>query len=256
MMLWFDGNTSNRRSSKRCRMGRRMVMWALCTASCVMGGQSQLQGAPPQPRRVYHPLNQRTPPGVAAFWNTINSIPTPGYYQPIRVQLPSTGKVRFFTGGSAPAPTLDAPSAIGVVAGHSYRFQISNMPEFPGIELFPSLEVLDRLHPPAAIANRFPIPVRFLEDEIDAALRGQMITKVVYLEQPQIASSMDLRVPDAVVTLPVNENVLAEADHLGRPLLIIRLGARQPSPHRSNAQFMGRSGPLRILEKSKEGGAP
>ena len=93
-------------------------------------------------------------------------------------------------------------------------------------------------------------------DEIDAALRGQMITKVVYLEQPQIASSMDLRLPDAVVTLPANENVLAEADHLGRPLLIIRLGARQPSPHRSNAQFMGRSGPLRILEKSKEGGAP
>ena len=257
MMFWFDGNCSgNLRSRKQNLLGNSLLALLLSSMSCLVGSPQELCGAPPRQNRVYHPLNQRTPPGVAAYWNTINSQPVPGYYQPILVQLPSTGKVRFFTNDTKSDQTLAAPTAVGVATGHSYRLQISNMPEFPGIELFPSLEILDRLHPPARLANRFPIPVRFLEEEIDAALRGQMVTKVVYLEQPQRASAMDLRSPDAVVTLANNENVLAEADHLGRPLVIIRLGARQPSPHRSNARFMGRSGPLRILNTSKEGAAP
>jgi len=255
-MSWLDGSSSTDHSFRtRCWLNTRKAILVFCTVF-VLSNPASLRSAPPSHPRVYHPLDQRTPPGVAAYWNTINRIPTAGYYQPIRIQLPSTGKVRFFTGRGANDPALDAPSAVGVAAGHTYRFQITNMPEFPGIELFPSLEILDHLHPPTGLADRFPIPVRFLDDEIEAALRGRMITKVVYLEQPQRASSIDIRLPDAVATLPANENVLAEADRLGRPLLIIRLGARQPSPHRSNARFLGRNGPLHIPAKSKEGGAP
>lgn len=255
-MSWFDGSSlADRSFNRRLCLTAPLAILVVCSLF-VVSNSADLRAAPPDHPRVYHPLNQRTPPGVSAYWNTIHRTPTPGYYQPVRIQLPSTGKVRFFTGRGANDPALDAPSALGVAAGYTYRFQITNMPEFPGIELFPSVEILDHLHPPTGLAQRFPIPVRFLEDEIEAALRGRMITKVVYLEQPQRASSIDIRLPDAVATLPANENVLAAADQLGRPLLIIRLGSRQPSPHRSNAQFLGRNGPLHIPAKSKEGGAP
>ena len=71
--------------------------------------------------------------------------------------------------------------------GYLFRVRVSDMPEFPGQSLYPSIEVIDRLHPPRGKVDKFPIPVELSADEIRLALSGRMITKVVYLEQPQLA---------------------------------------------------------------------
>ena len=242
-MSWFDGSSlADRSFNRRLCLTAPLAILVVCSLF-VVSNSADLRAAPPDHPRVYHPLNQRTPPGVSAYWNTIHRTPTPGYYQPVRIQLPSTGKVRFFTGRGANDPALDAPSALGVAAGYTYRFQITNMPEFPGIELFPSVEILDHLHPPTGLAQRFPIPVRFLEDEIEAALRGRMITKVVYLEQPDLATPQPQadRIPTA--TLHSRANVLAESDRVGRPLAIVRLGGRVPVNPSADIDFYGTGAP-------------
>lgn len=136
----------------------------------------------------YYPLNQRLPLGEVARWNaTIH----PGLYgqtQPVRITLPSTGHVTYYDGRSPQGVLADAPSQAGLLVGNVYRVRISGMPEFPGIELYPSIELLDRLHPPPGQEQNFPVPVTFTVEEIETALQDRMVTKVVYLEQPQRAA--------------------------------------------------------------------
>jgi hypothetical protein len=193
--------------------------------------------------RLYFPLNQTTPPGVAGYWKSVYDPPSLGF-QPLRVELPTTGDVTVFAGAPMQAVKQSAPAQMSVAVGHTYRLRISHMPEFPGIELFPSIEVLDRLHPPASRADEFPVPIEFTYDEIQFAVEGRLVTKVVYLEQPQLASLDEVQKPLSVLTIPMSRNLLAEADRFGRPLAIIRLGGRLPDAHRPDPAFFGTGGPL------------
>jgi len=171
---------------------------------------------------------------------------TAGYFQPIRVALPSRGKVAVYNGqGLQPSETA-APGQFGVAVGYTYRLRISHMPEFPGVELYPTVEVLDRLHPPPGKAEDFPITVEFTFEEIQFALSHRLVTKVVYLEQPQLAAPVDLQTALSVLTLPADRNLLAEADRLGRPLVIIRLGGRLPDAFRNDTAFFGLGAPISV----------
>ena len=69
-----------------------------------------------------------------------------------------------------------------------YRFRISDLPELPGAELYPTIELIDRLHPPCGRELEFPVPVAFTQEELQAALAGRLVTKVVYIERPQQAT--------------------------------------------------------------------
>jgi len=134
-----------------------------------------------------------------------------------------------------------ADARLGV--GFTYRIRISNMPEFPKRSLYPSIELLDRLHPPRSKADRFPIPIAFTEDEIELALSGRLVTKVVYLEQPQLAVPLEEPLPTATIEPAVN--LLKEADRRGRPMAIVRIGGRQPGGE-AVWDFVGRGGPLQF----------
>ncbi len=198
-----------------------------------------------RPAGTYHLLDPlRTPPGLAGVWSAELSGQEAGglapseqtvWYQPVRFTLPSTGRVTFYPGSPDNAVTVDAPAQVGLLVGRTYRIRLSDMPEFPGVELYPSIEMLDRLHPPPGYEQQFPIPVDFSADEIQLALKGHLVTRVVYLEQPQVA--LPAAATHLVRTVPPSVNVLAEADRLGRPLLIIRLGGRQPLSQTDRAFF-------------------
>lgn len=193
----------------------------------------------------YHPLNQLTPPGIPGYFSAAQDPSVVRYYQPVRIELPTTGNVAFYAGPARRAITLSAPATAGVAVGHTYRLRISDMPEYPGIELFPSIEILDRLHPPEGRLYEFPVPVQITAEEIDLALSGQLVTKVIYLEQPQLALPQPLGDPDQPAVagpahvVPPFRNALAEADRRGRPMVILRLGGRLPDPHQHDAQFFG-----------------
>lgn len=176
----------------------------------------------------YSPLDHSVP-GRAAQWARIIHPPCQEYVQPVRIELPSRGLVTFYNGSPEAAILTQAPSQAGMFVGQTYRVRISGMPEFPGVELFPSIELLDRLHPPAGREHEFPIPIQLTEEEIATALDDQLVTKVVYLEQPQLAQPKPVDALINVVDLPASDNLLMAAGQRGRAMAIIRIGGRVPS---------------------------
>ena len=136
---------------------------------------------------------------------------------------------------------------VGVNVGHIYRLRLSDLPVALGEEVYPTIELLDRLHPPAGREMEFPIPIVFTQDDIRIALSGQLVTRVIYLEQPQIAQTLDPLHREIPQTVPPSENALKEADRLGRPMAIIRIGGRKPSVN-SPHQFFGNGGTAQLFE--------
>ena len=176
--------------------------------------------------------------------NTIRNY-NPAWLQPLQVEVPGGGQVDVFSGGNQPVGTGYSPMLAAVNVGHVYRLRISGMPNYPGLEIFPSIELIDHLHPPAGRENEFPIPIVLTQKDIRLAEAGQLVTRVIYLEQPQIAQQLDpLRreIPQAVEP---RDNALWEADRLGRPMAIIRVGGRRPSVN-SPRSFFGTGGAVEI----------
>lgn len=231
----------------------RKLTWMVAIAS-LLTTVDAVADDPLSPQGRYFPYSQNTPPGVTA--RHLARLRSYEYYtQPIQIQLPNTGSVGIFVPGSSAygsgelrslAPSANSSYQIAVGVGHTYRLRIADMLGQANAELYPSIEVLDRLHPPHGLKHDFPIPIVITEKEIKHALEGKLVTKVIYLEQPQLAEPRPLERADdfRTVTLSNRINLIAEADQRGRPLMILRLGSRKPVPNSSNYGFLGNGGPV------------
>lgn len=198
---------------------------------------------PPQAGR-YTPLHHRAVPGKVGQFALVANRSLHGHFQPVRVELPSQGLVSFYT-PERPEPVLtQAPAMAAVQVGLVYRFKLSGLPEFPGVELYPSIEVIDRLHPPPGFELEFPIPVEITAAEIEAVLEDRLVTKVIYLEDPRKASSVDP--PSGLLTfdVPVQTNMLDAAGQMGRPVAILRLGGRTPDPNNPYDELLANRAPI------------
>ena len=200
----------------------------------------------------YFPLSQSTPPGVAADWAGKVGRTNPPYFQPVRVELPSAGTVTFYEGSPNAAHALPAPAQASLLVGKMYRLRVSDVPEFPGVEFFPSIELVDRLHPPRGKAEEFPVQFELTEEELQWAANGQLVTKVVYLEQPDRVPLTMLDKRERIQTIEPYKNVIAEADLLGRPVAIVRLGGRTPDANHPDPSFFGPGGPIQVQHKPLE----
>lgn len=201
---------------------------------------------PPRAGR-YTPLDQREVPGKVARWNLIAKPSLTGYFQPVQVRLPTQGSVSFFTPEQPQPVVAPAPAQASFLIGPVYRLRIADLPEYPGVELYPTIELTDRLHPPAGLEEEFPVPVEITAEEIEAALADQMVTKVVYLESPQNASVLTAE-DGHTITFDArgDSNLLDAADQLGRPVAILRLGGRTPDQNNPGDLHLGPPAPVRI----------
>lgn len=197
-------------------------------------------------QQYYQPIHQNLPAGIAAYAAGIQGKATPPYFQPVRVDLPSEGKVTVFHGPRFTPYEVESGRPFAFLVGHVYRIRITNMPEYPGLDLYPTVEVLDRLHPPPGQELEFPIPLQFTEEEINSALDGRLVTKVVFLEQPQLAPPRDQEFPIRTLEFLSSVNILAEADRAGRPMAILRLGSRTPWAGGADEGFFGPGAPVYI----------
>lgn len=204
--------------------GSRLGLARLCVGVWLLCGSLALGQGPAR----YYPIDQNEPPGTAARWASMLGR-GPAYFQPVRVELPSKGKVTFYSGPRRTPTRLEAPGVAGLLVGGTYRIRISDMPEFPGVTLYPTIEVLDRLHPPAGRKYEFPVVLEITQEEIELALRDRLVTKVVYLERPQTAVPRPLSKPAHVDRFDPSANLLSEAQRLGRSMLIVRIGGRLPA---------------------------
>jgi hypothetical protein len=152
----------------------------------------------------------------------------PGYFQPVEIRAPQGVRISLAAHGEF-TESSPAPLNVGLLIAPVYRLRVSNIAEYEGQEVFPTIELIDRLYPPAGERRRFPIPIDLTEEDLRFALEGKYVTRVVYLEDPEIALPIAQRRGEQDwFDAGVGVNPVQEADHWGRPLAIIRIGGRVP----------------------------
>jgi hypothetical protein len=183
------------------------------------------------------------PPGVVGRGQLIRETIPPYHHQPVEIQLPKGAEVSLANGGMFEPPEA-APLKVGMMIGQVYRLRITNIPFSPGQEVYPTVEVINRLCPPPGREWRYPIPIQITREELLMAVQGQYIVRVVYLEDPK-AALPQREDPQQQRYFDVGpaEDPLQTADQLGRPMAIIRLGSRTPDVDPNTGIFTFNSPP-------------
>lgn len=219
-------------ATSRRRVARNLVVLVLFG----LGVASSL----PADETSTHYLHQGgMPPGAIGSWQLQRGGPLRGFFQPVKIKAPLGASVSLAVDGTFERPR-PAPRKIGMLIGQVYRIRVMEIPMRPGAEVFPTIEIVDRLYAPRDQQRRFPIPIELSEEDLRLAIDGKFVTRVIYLEDPNQA-------------LPVREDSqgnnwfdigptrdpLAMADALGRPVAILRMGARLPDPAEAfDAKFL------------------
>ena len=162
--------------------------------------------------------------------------PFRGYFQPVLLQTPNGTSVAAVTAGQF-SERLPAPLQAGLLIGCDYRFRVADIPFNPGRELFPTVTLLARTYPPPGRELDFPIIINLTLEDLELALEGRYITRVIYLENPQTALpfptggeeqlSHDIRGGDPV----------AVAATQGLPVAVVRIGGRVPMQNLPGGQL-------------------
>lgn len=184
--------------------------------------------------KVFYPQNSDTTPGAIGGARLLRGGPVVGYYQPVEVSGPEKIQIALAQDSRFLEP-LTAPVKVGMLVGSVYRLRVTNIPNRPGEELYPTIEVLDRMYAPRGREHRFPVPIVLEQDDLINALNGALIQRVVYLEDNEVASPIsDEPGTQRVLDVAGSENALQVADGLGRPMAILRIGSRVPSDLQSD----------------------
>ncbi|MEM6978078.1 MAG: hypothetical protein AAF539_00340 [Planctomycetota bacterium] len=154
-------------------------------------------------------------------------IPASPYFQPVAFHGPGNMAFALPQANAFGDPQSDLMA--GLMVGQVYRFKITGIPGAPGTELFPTIEMVDRTFPPPGLATSYPIPIHIDADDIAAAADGSLVTRVIYLEDPQTAVPLRQPTSGAVpIDVGVVDDPLHTADRLGRVVAILRLGSLAP----------------------------
>jgi len=148
----------------------------------------------------------------------------------VRFTGPQGMHVTFYS-GQATSRDFAAPAAAGLRPGYFYRVRVHGMAEFPGVALYPTLEVRGSLELPAQINPAdYPAPITITDNDVRRAQAGVLITKVIYLENPERAVPTTAKPGQALESdVPANRDLLDEARRNGRPMVILRFGERSYS---------------------------
>ncbi len=199
------------------------------------------------------------PPAAAA--GPAGAAPAPAGLSPdvqvVRFQGPAGMTIEVLGPTPTPVPQGDRGGllTVGLKRGVGYRLRMANLPERPGVELFPVIEVVGHLHRPEGIdPGKYPIRVIFTFEDLDTVInQGRLVTKVIYLEDPDQA--LPYRMPKdqiPMVSLNPAENPLRVAAALGRPMAIVRLGGRRPTLE----EIQGGPGDFGLDYAARLGGTP
>ena len=214
-----------------------------CAAAVLLCFGSAMPLAAQAPH-LHYLHNGSLPPGAIGGAQLQRGGPLPGYFQPVEIRAPKGVSVALAAQGQFLRPA-NGPITAGFLIGSVYRLRVGGIPLNEGAEVFPTIEVIDRVYPRPEETWRFPIPIELSQQDLELALRGMFVTRVIYLEEPRNA------VPHAENPTDQNwfdvgqgENPLLVADTLGRPVAILRIGGKLPiDSTQPDANFLYNSPP-------------
>ncbi len=218
---------------------------ALHLLIALQAGASIANAQEPSSKRHF-PVDVRRP-GMAAQWNLAIDPTRQGQTQVCEVALPSGGTAELYQPSGLVSPLTGTNRALLQVGG-IYRFKVSGLPQLPGIEVYPTVELIDHLHAPPGTEQDFPVPLEITAADVQAASQNRLVTKVVYLEQPDIALPMPQENGLLTSDFSASANLMQVADERGRPVAIIRIGGRTPDAQNPDPSFFSTSGAVIVTE--------
>ena len=185
--------------------------------------------------KIHYQHHSDLPPGAIGAAQLQRGGPLPGYFQPVEIHGPEGIEISLAAGNRF-LEAQPAPTKAGLLVGGVYRFRVSRIPYEMGREVFPTIEVIDRLYPPGGQEQRFPIVVEITQEDLDLALAGRFVTRVIYLEQPRAALPVAEEAIGGLNSFDAKpgDNPIEIADTLGRPMAILRMGAWLPINNQAN----------------------
>ncbi|MDY3552012.1 DUF11 domain-containing protein [Gemmata sp. JC717] len=148
----------------------------------------------------------------------------------VKFLVPKDVRVTAFP-GTPLSRIYNAPAVMGLRPGYAYRFELSNLPYLPGKTLYPEVEIRGTLVPrPGMKYMDYPLPIAFSQTDIERVIKGAVITKVVYLEDPEKALPTEVS-PNNPVEMPDPTDAAAvkAATENGRLMAVVRLGNLKPT---------------------------
>lgn len=120
---------------------------------------------------------------------------------------------------------IEVPGRYNFLQAAIYRLKLSDIPNRPGVDLYPTLEVVPSSHRTDAFIAHSAVPVYFTEDDFDQVAAGNFLVKVIYLPYPQYQDIAAAGIEEIVSTrLEPGIDPIQEACKRGSILLIVRLG--------------------------------
>ncbi len=203
------------------------------------GFTTGVTGAASHAAKDGHRNGQVPPPPPAGPPGAVAAIPGPALPGGYPMMGTARTSVRFLgqdgmrIGWYAPSPDgrlnfrdqLETPGRYNFLQGGAYRLRLSNIPRRPGLFLYPTIEVAAQNPKTTTFIAHSAVPLSFTDDDIEQAIAGNFVVKVIYLPDPQF-QDIATAGPDEVVSTKLEPGIdpLQEAQRRGSVLLIVRLG--------------------------------
>jgi hypothetical protein len=142
----------------------------------------------------------------------------------VRITGPVGMKVCVLTpaGPGRPAP-IEVPGRLNLEQGTLVRFKLADIPNRPGVELFPTVEIpmVDKATEPFVSSSA--IPIEFTDEDLNQVTNGALVTKVVYLKTGTKGRQGK---PEAIASynLEPGRDIIVEARRRGAILAVVRMG--------------------------------
>ncbi len=171
-------------------------------------------------------------PGAAGMGAmTMNSQPRfPAQRTQVRFARPTGMKVAWYTQGADGKPAYsntptDTPGRYNFLQAAIYRLKLSNIEGRPGLEVYPTIEVVPTNPKTESFLAHSSVPVDFTPDDFKQIAEGSYIVKVIYLPDPQFQDAASTGTEEILSTrLEPGVDPIQEACRRGSILLIVRMG--------------------------------
>jgi len=181
------------------------------------------------PGRGVLPVPAMGPYGAVA---AVGALPPIGLTTPINARTsvrfsdPPEMRITWYGPNGLSDTVLTTPARYNFAQGGIYRLKLSNIPGRPGVDLYPTLEIVPATAKTATYLAHSSVPVSFTDEDFEQVLAGNFLVKVVYLPDPQYQDLAAVAGPAEVISTRLEPGVdpIAEARRRGEILLIVRMG--------------------------------
>jgi len=144
----------------------------------------------------------------------------------VRFANPPGMKITWQTAGGFPDNGLEAPARYNFPQANMYRLRLSGIPNRPGKNYYPTLEVYPATAKTVTFLSHSTVPVTFTDEDFEQVNAGNLVVKVIYLPDEKYQDLAGAAGADEVVStrLEPGVNPIEEANRRGTILAVIRIG--------------------------------